>query len=126
MLFYLKSQDLPTRLSEGLLYIKLLCMSQDICLILKILLLARMESNVLGDVNIISNSNNVVITNIYFALTLCQALCLMFYVSSLVFTAVLPGGCVCQPLAPHSTDEPAGRSLTAPGDGGVRLEAVLP
>lgn len=76
-------------------------MSRDICCILKFLLLASMESNVLGDVNIINNSNNVVITNIYFALILCQALCLVFYMNSLVFTAILRGRHSYRPLAPR-------------------------
>lgn len=53
--------------SKDLLYINSLYMSWDIGLILKFLLLTRMESNVLGDVNIISN-NIVISANIYFAL----------------------------------------------------------
>lgn len=57
----LKVTESTDDVSEDLLHINSLCMSWDICLILKFLLLARMESNVLGDVNIISN--NVISNN---------------------------------------------------------------
>lgn len=75
-------------ISEELLYIHSFCTSQgNICCILKFLI-ARMESNVSEDVNIINNSNNVVVTtNPYFVLILCQALLLVFSVTDLTQTS---------------------------------------
>lgn len=69
---------------------ELLCIHSsqgNICFILKFLI-PRVESNIFGDMNIINNSNNVVITtNIYFALILYQALFLVFCGNDLTQTS---------------------------------------